>query len=518
MNFEEAERLGNRHLTGNEKFDSDALKRRPRVVRVTASASVAGTPAGQHSLWMITNLLARQFSIITTLEIDVPAVAAIPGVALFGSGQTLQETLLNTATLVAGAALDIRNGSRPRQPPDAEAGVGQYRPGAPFSVAVLADGWKILAGKPDVIPAVTPNSTNPFGPYFGACLAAGEIFKHLAGLRPGCGRVIKHLALSLWDYQASDSWATADPGLWPREIMLPPFYLVGAGAVGQAAVASLAASPTVGGYATIIDDEEVDEGNRNRYALAHSDNLGKKKVLIAAETLAHDNFQAIPYPGRWEAYVQGIDRPQHRTDIAQLERKWKFRRILSCVDKNGPRHSIQNVWPELILGGSTLECGILVQAYGLRTNGECLKCSNPIEDDGRTIEGEAARWKQMIPAERRRVAVQNGLNIQAIEAYLIDPKCGQLGEQEIAKFVLDPRQDWSVGFVSVAAGVLLAAKFVQSAISGLDTAFPPARGQALRFNFLNSGPIITRHPRKETCNCRTSGDRSYLRLWNDQTT
>ena len=55
----------------------------------------------------------------------------------------------------------------------------------------------------------------------------------------------------------------------------------------------------------------------------------------------------------------------------------------------------------------------------------------------------------MPPGERRKIAEQKGLNFQAIEEYLQQPQCGQLGEQEIAKFVLDPRQEWSVGFVSV---------------------------------------------------------------------
>lgn len=422
---------------------------------------------------------------------------------------------MSTAKLVASDAMDILEGPQ-AQCADAEAGVGRYQPQSPFSVAVLADGWRILAGKPNTMPDFVPSSINPFGPYFSACLAAGEIFKHLAGLKPGRGKPIDHLAFSLWDYQKCDSWESADPGLWPAEIVLPPFYLAGAGAVGQAAIASLAASPGIGGYATFIDDEEVDETNRNRYVLAHSGNLGSKKVLIAAKAIHRESFHTVTYPGRWEAYVQGLNRPEQRTDVQGLEQKWKFQRVLSCVDKNGPRHNIQNVWPEIILGGSTFECGILVQAYDLRTGGECLKCSNPVEQDGRTIEGETARWKQMTPNERLQLAEQKGLNLQAIEDHLHHPECGQLGQQEIAKFVLDPRQDWSVGFVSVAAGVLLAAKLVQSEIAGLDAAFPPSRGQSLRFSFLNPGPAISRHPRKQACDCSERGKKSYERLWSGQ--
>ena len=119
----------------------------------------------------------------------------------------------------------------------------------------------------------------------------------------------------------------------------------------------------------------------------------------------------------------------------------------------------------------------------------------------------------MTPDQRRRTATQAGLNLDAIEEYLSRPECGKLGEGEIAKFVLDPRHDWSVGFVSVASGVLLAAKLVQSEIAGLDAAFPPSRGQALRFSFLNPEPFITQHPRKESCDCSSKGKSCYQRLW-----
>jgi hypothetical protein len=43
----------------------------------------------------------------------------------------------------------------------------------------------------------------------------------------------------------------------------------------------------------------------------------------------------------------------------------------------------------------------------------------------------------------------------------------------------------------------------------LDAAFPLSQGQALRFSFLNPEPFITRHPRKESCNCASEGKFCY---------
>jgi hypothetical protein len=42
MNFEEAKRLGNRHLTGNEKFEIHAYTGQPRVVRICDTAQGGG--------------------------------------------------------------------------------------------------------------------------------------------------------------------------------------------------------------------------------------------------------------------------------------------------------------------------------------------------------------------------------------------------------------------------------------------------------------------------------------------
>ena len=53
------------------------------------------------------------------------------------------------------------------------------------------------------------------------------------------------------------------------------------------------------------------------------------------------------------------------------------------------------------------------------------------------------------------------MDAQAVEECLANSKCGELGERELAKFLLgNQTNDWSAGFVSVAAGILLATQLV----------------------------------------------------------
>jgi len=187
---------------------------------------------------------------------------------------------------------------------------------------------------------------------------------------------------------------------------------------------------------------------------------------------------------------------------------------LSCVDRNRHRHAIQQFWPEHIIGGSTDELSIQVSAYDMNTDNECLICGNPLDDSEATIESTAKKLRQLSSDERRKALEAQGVDAQAVEEYLANPKCGELGERELAKFLLgNQANDWSAGFVSVAAGVLLATQLVKYAVGGPDSSFPRGGGSTLRYNFLNPAPRRSKHARRGQCICATAGTRAYRALW-----
>lgn len=523
-----AERLGSRHrLTGAETLAgrfANSGARQTRV-RVSASPAVAGTTAGQHLLWMLANLLARQFAVIQVIEIALPRLPLKPGVALFGAAATLHETVAETVRLIAGPAVGIvvLDTGAVGGEVDVEVVVGATAnvwvpERAPFQVNVFADGWNLYVGDPSGVPTIVPQQRNPFGAYFAACVAAGEVFKRLSGLKDGRGAYVRSLFMSLWDFEQRDAWNDMPTGEWPAPctalLELPPAYVIGAGAVGQAVCASLAASGSaLRGYITVIDRETVDETNLNRYPLASLSDLNSWKSALCAGVLEHAGFDVYAYDGGWPRYTADASRPPQRPDLKDLEAEYRYRMVLSCVDKNRARHAIQSFWPERLIGGSTLDLSIAVALYDMHSPFECLKCFNTPEPQGPTVEELAQELRLLHPAERRTRCESVGADWSAIEVYLASGRCGELGEQELAKFDLARRPtDWSVGFASVASGTLLAAQLVKLALIGTE-AFPEGNGNTLRFSFLNPGPSWTAHRRRPGCECGSTGAADYQQLW-----
>jgi hypothetical protein len=81
MTDPKAENLGDRHL---RPIDGLARPTGRRRVRITADDAVARSVAGQQTLWMLANLLARQFGVVAEIEIALPRVPLYQSVALFG--------------------------------------------------------------------------------------------------------------------------------------------------------------------------------------------------------------------------------------------------------------------------------------------------------------------------------------------------------------------------------------------------------------------------------------------------
>jgi hypothetical protein len=140
------------------------------------------------------------------------------------------------------------------------------------------------------------------------------------------------------------------------------------------------------------------------------------------------------------------------------------------VDRNRDRQGIARYLPRHVLSGST--DGFVAQAayYSMLGRCECLGCNHPaLAPDA--LEDLVPKLQNMTRAERLEWMQRRGGDSEveaAIEEYLEAPECGGLGEAELARLGREGEVDWSVGFVSVAAGVLQATAFVQIAQRGLE--------------------------------------------------
>lgn len=501
--------FGDRHLRPIEGLFRATGRRRVRIIANEATSRSIG---GQHTLWMLANLLARQFGVVAEIEFAIPPVPLHPQVALFGGRADLAETLGKVVTLVAGETVHV---AVEFAPADVEIVVGcveDLKLTVAHPIGAVGAGWRVFAGRPEAVPEVDLDDPNSLGPYFAACLAAGEVFKRLCGLQPGKGRFIDLLTLSLWDFRAYPDWSQTPDGPRIETLTLPAFYLIGAGAVGQAAAAALAAWKALQGHFTVIDRECVDGTNLNRYPLAMLADIGAVKTDLLAAQLAGRGFTIHHSNDGWPEYaLDSLARAKQRNDLRTEEAAYRYRLVLSCVDKNVPRHAIQNYFPEYLIGASTSGLALAVAAYDMRSDFECLKCHNPPEPKGPPVEEIAARLRRLPRDERRALAEKCGADWDAVEKYIADPRCGKLGETEIEKFTAG-NPDWSVGFVSTASGVMLATQVVKFAMMG-PAAFPPTLGNTLRFSFLNPRPTWSMHRRHGSCDCGVKGRRAYDHLW-----
>ena len=514
-----AERLGRRHLSFAKLLGR--RKTGTAKVGIAASTLAASSIGGQHLVWMLADLIARQFGVVAKIDLALPAVPVFNECALFDTAERLLPSAIERSLRgVAAGALEVERVNRLDGSLDFAVIVGHdpsQAPSARNRLGVLADGWAIFAGRPEDVPAHQPISRYPVGSYFAACIAAGEVFKRLHQMNEGRGRFVERLEMSLWDY-STGNWSDLPRGLIGSEVAkVPALYLVGAGAVGEAVAAVLGTSPMVGHCTTIDPDKIDDEGtNLNRHILANINDLREWKADIVDRFLSRRGFSVHAFHGTWEQYVTGTSRGRQRADVASSEARMRYDVVLSCVDKNNPRRAIQNVWPRVLFGGSTLDLGMLVAGYDMNSPYECLMCSNPPDDDVPSIDAIADELRRMSPEERAAVLHERNVDRAAIEEYLNRPRCDSLGERELRKFGESSRAALpSVGFVSVASGVVLASEFIKFAANGT-LCLPSEKGSALRFSFLN--PVSrwwAKHLRRAECDCVERGAAAFRNLWSE---
>ncbi|MCZ2113445.1 MAG: ThiF family adenylyltransferase [Anaerolineae bacterium] len=420
---------------------------------------MASSRGGQHLAWMLVNLLCRQFKIIQELVLDVPTTPLQPGVAPFGAMASLIETLEQCVRLVSGPYVQVRQ-SCENLNVDVILLIGTDAAPDQRHWRLYADGWRYYVGNSGTIPDTAPASNLSIGPYLCASYAAGEVFKLLRGLRPRKGEFIEHHYASAWTMSCGDSWQELSdgPGRDGFEV-LPHFYFAGAGAVAQAAALCLGSSE-FSGSSTVVDGDTLDLTNGNRYVLSHREHDKAQKVALMQAYLASNGFDCKPVSMWWEEFNTSCGRHAISDSVRRLECDYKFPVVLSCVDKNEPRHALQQSLPQLIIGGSTDGLTAKASIFDLGRGTACLKCHNPIQKRNDIARVRIGELKLLNEEQLARFCREHDITTEEVARFLAPGGCGKLSESDIERFAANS-PEMSVGFVSTAAGVLLAAQFLR---------------------------------------------------------
>ena len=287
-------------ITPVTDVDRDTLARRLNGVTVALHAEglLADTAAGTAQYLYAANLAARLYPRLAltgpTGLVEAAATLAMsinPSIDLDVTGATTSGTIAPTVKVRLGGGISTGDGP---------------------VVHAAADGWNVHL---DDAPASGGNraAPTPFAALAAAALAMGEAFRTVfapeLGDRGRTGPQPARLNLVTLGSPTSDV---------PLPARFDPLdaTLVGAGAVGQAALHALRAADAVG-HLTVVDPETVTLSNLQRYVLTSDADVGQHKTDLARRLFNGTNATIDPVTTRW-----GADQrtgPGHRTVLVALD-------------------------------------------------------------------------------------------------------------------------------------------------------------------------------------------------------
>jgi hypothetical protein len=488
----QGERPEYRHLL---QVPSLADVTQPVAVTVIVPGQSAHHIATQRMAWMLVTLLSRSTThVVSSITVNCPARALLQ--SLVTPHPARDGTLLSTL-------VDARVHGGPDAVPVVPALDSDYSKGAadlhltyvinPSGTdgslgsnewALFASAWagELTTDRPRLAP--DPDAAAPFGAYVAAALAAAQVFltARAHSYEP------KPVMLDAWQW-AVDPEQFVEPDVVEIEV---DSVLAGVGAVGSACLLALWATEGVTGYVRAIDADErgIDVTNLNRCLPFTVADVDQPKAATAAAALTREGFVIGPEFGLGETYV---DRTTH---------------LISAVDTPEARQALQDCYPASAVQASTRDLRLEILRADPTNESACLRCYNPpkevVPDD--TLRGEAATASE---GELQAHADSIGASIEAVKEWTKTGGCGELSDAMLTRLRASTgsRAEFSVGFMSVLAGTLLAARVVADSFARRDRAeATPSTPLNARFVLTLLDPAAVTngrraYPRDPSCPC-----------------
>lgn len=481
-------------------------------VRINIAEEHARSLPGQHLLTSLVNLLCRMTDLVGSIELvgptDVPLRVRLPNEAegtLLESAQSLSSwavgSTVNTSISDGRETVDVA----------LRIGGGNDDPHATVTLVGHGRGWMSWAGTATSAPRFQAvDDPNPLGPFMAACLLASEVFKRARGVT-GRGRLVEAFGYSLWSGKWGVAWDGLEDGPAIAGRRLEPLYLVGAGAVGQAFAYCLGAAD-LSGHVVAIDDDRHDRTNLNRCFLAGEEDDNQPKVISVERFLLAGGFETHGYQRTIGQYVGEVhlNLPQ---GLREAEAQNRYETVISCVDKGSSRQDLQGLWPRWIFGGSTEGLTAKTMFYDVCAGTACLACHNPPEPEGERLRYFEQQLRNLTRKEREGFLNDRlgNADVGLVLDHLEKPVCGTIGEARFREAALHHGAAFSVSFVSMAAGLLLASALLRHQL------FPsvaPERPMLANLAFLNGRAIETVLAIDASClKCGGSARQRFIAGW-----
>ena len=472
------------------------------AVGVAFDDRAASTFEGRVTLELLVNLLARFYPRLAIFSSDAEtepfrrrlceqAVTINPQIELtLESGKLAAVVSVGTAVVPAGVRA-IYVGSR---------------------------GWTMHIS-PDS-PVGCGDSNNPFAAAAAACFAAANVFRLIFdGQLTNAGECLdQSRSLSLIDLEVDPS-EPHDPIF--DGVNIGDCTLAGAGAIGNAALWTLARIHRASGSLAVVDPEVVDLSNLQRYVLTTQGDVDGSKVELAAKSLAGSGIAVQTFGVSWANYLA-------------TKGDYRLERVIVALDSARDRQVVQGSLPYWVANAWTQPGDLGVSRHPRFGDEACLTClyfpegqlknEDELIADAINLPAEVLTVRNLLHTGAPvghdfmcRIAIANGIDVshlarfenEALRTFHSQAVCGGvllgLGAERHAR----RGREVPMAFQSALAGVLLAAELVLHA-TGLRSRTPTT---TTRIDLLRplakdlSVPVA----RKQRCIC---GDADYVRAFN----
>lgn len=315
-----------------------AARLQAAVPAVVFDGAVSVREEGRVALELTVNLLARLYPEIAVVAVDAKAAS-------------LRDELMALAQSI-NPEIEVRSSANAAQ--ITVAAVSRPITASTPVVYLGSDGWTARVSSAE--PLASGDSPIPFGAAAAACLAAANVFRHLFQSELGGGYLDRSASLSL---ACMNAGAVVGPPTCNVDI--GEWRLVGAGAVGSAALWALKRATGLRGRLHVVDHDDVEISNLQRYVLFVDQDVSRSKAMAAEALFKNSGLEVRGYRNRWGEYL--ADRGQ-----------WDLASVAVAVDSGPARVAVQASLPRQILNAWTQRGDLGVSRHRFTGEGACLAC------------------------------------------------------------------------------------------------------------------------------------------------
>jgi hypothetical protein len=226
-------------------------------------------------------------------------------------------------------------------------GVGTTESGA--SLFPSASGW---LSRLDHEKSGSSGPANPYAAGASATFAVAELFRRIfLGSPPE-----NDFALSLLNFDNSSGSTRELSAASLGEVLF-----VAVGAVGNAALWAISRDKNKSGHLILIDHEQLEISNLQRYVLAADKDVSKQKVRIGYRALENTSFSIEPRKLKFETF-------------ARKKGEIKVPTVCISVDNVATRRAAQALLPQLIINGWTGNKALGASWHIFSREAACLAC------------------------------------------------------------------------------------------------------------------------------------------------